>query len=163
MMMRRKLNMPKLEVKENKKLVLKNVLKKEFRGAPLDSIDQEVVKFIQKVDLLKVQIFGPFIIHNIGTNIHDDGTMTMDFDLMIQANDYKQYKHEFMTEERHVCEHCIYVHYEGSPENVSYAHAKLDLHIYENDLLSNGEMYTVCIRDQEDYTVMDFFRPVMLV
>lgn len=153
--------MPKLEVKENKKLVLKNVVKKEFRGAPLDSLDQEVVNFLQKIDMLKVQTFGPLIIYNMGTNIHEDGTMTMDFDIMLQANDYKQYRHEFHIQERYVCEHCIYLHYEGSPENISYAHAKLDLHIFENDLLSNGDTYTVCIRDGQDYVVMDFFRPVI--
>ena len=32
--------MPKLEVKEHKKLVLKNVLMKEYRNAAFDSIDE---------------------------------------------------------------------------------------------------------------------------
>lgn len=159
--MRRLFNMPKLEVKEHKKLILVKVLKKELRGVSLDSIDQEITKFSQKLDLLKVQVFGPLVIHNIGTNIHEDGTMTMDYDLIIQAHDYMQYKNEFIIEDRLVCEHCLYIHFDGRPEDLSYAHMKIDLYEYENDLVTKGEMYTVCISEGENHVVMDLFKPVV--
>lgn len=153
--------MPKLEVKEHKKLVLKNVLKKELRNINMEQVDQEILKFTQRIDLLKVQAFGPLVIHNIGTNISEDGTLTMDYDLLVQAYDYLQYKHEFVTIERFSCDHCLYLHFEGSPEEVTYANTKLDLYCYENDLSSSGELYTVCIQENEHYVVMDFFQPVV--
>ncbi len=153
--------MPRLEVKEHKKLVLVKTLKKELRDAPLDSVDQEIIKFTQKLDLLKVQVFGPLVIHNVGTNIHEDGTMTLDYNLIVQAYDYKQYKNKFIAEERYECNHCLYLHYEGRPEDISYAHMKLDLFEYENELITTGELYTVCISENESYVVMDLFKPVV--
>lgn len=152
--------MPKLEVKEHKKLVLKNVLMKEYRNAAFDSIDEGITKFVQKIDLLKAQVFGPLVIHNIGTNIHENGELTVDYDIIVQANDYRQYKNEFSIKECLTCDHCLYLHFEGSPEDIQIAQSKIDLHIYENDLSASGELYTVCIRDDEEYTVMDFFKPV---
>ena len=60
--MRRKSIMAKLEVLENKKLVLKNVLKKELRGISFEDIDQQINKFANRLDILKVQTFGPLVI-----------------------------------------------------------------------------------------------------
>lgn len=153
--------MPKLEVKEHKKLVLVKILKKELRNAPLDSVDQEIMKFSQKIELLKVQVFGPLVIHNIGTNIHEDGTMTMDYDLIIQAHDFKQYKNEFITEERYECKHCLYLHFEGRSEDVPYAQMKLDLFEFENDLITTGELFTVCLNENETTVIIDLFKPVV--
>lgn len=155
--------MPKLEVKENKKLVLVNVLKVELRNLPIDDLDEEVKKFMKKIDLLKVQIFGPLVIRNIGTNIHEDGTMSVDYDIMIQASDYKQYKNEFIIEDRYECKHCLYLHYEGKQEDMSYAYMKLELFEYENDLVTTSELYTVYIKESEANVVIDLFKPMVFV
>ena len=71
--MRRKSIMAKLEVLENKKLVLKNVLKKELRGISFEDIDQQINKFANRLDILKVQTFGPLVIKFCGTNISEEG------------------------------------------------------------------------------------------
>lgn len=155
--------MAKLEVFENKKLVLKNVLKKELRNIKMEDLDNEIENFTKKIDLLKAQVFGPLIIKSCGTNIGEDGSITTDYDLFVQAHDYKQYKNEFIVEDSHVCQHCAYVHFEGNPMELSYAHSKLDLHFYENDLESKGEVYTVCIEDSDEYSVVDLFMPVLTV
>lgn len=154
--------MPKLEVVENKKLVLKNVLRKELKAINIEDIDKEIHNFMVRLELLKAQVFGPLIIHSIGTNISDTGGITMDYELLMQAHDYMQYKNEFDTEERFICPHCLYLHYEGSFEDVSYVHSKLDLFIYENELSSTGELFTICLNDTENYISMDLFRPVQL-
>lgn len=152
--------MSKLNVLENKKLVLNNVLKKEIRNISLENINKEIQKFTNKLQLLNVQVFGPLIIKSCGTNIHENGTITADYDLMVQSHDFMQYKNEFVILPRFECSHCAFVHFEGEPSDVSYATAKLDLFFYENDLEGTGENYTVCIMESEDHTVMDFFRPV---
>lgn len=153
--------MPKLEVKEHKKLVLVKTLKRELRNAPVDSVDQEIMKFTQRVNILKAQVFGPLVIHNIGTNINEDGTMTLDYDLIVQAHDYNQYKNEFIIGERYECKHCLFLHYEGRPKDLSYAHMKLELYEYENDLIASGEIYSVCISESESHLIMDLFKPVV--
>lgn len=152
--------MPKLEVIENKKLVLKNVLKKELKVIRIENVDKKINDFMIRLELLNVQAFGPLIIHSIGTNISDIGEVTMDYELIMQAHDYNQYKNEFITKERFVCPHCLYLHFEGNPEDITYAHSKLDLFIYENELSSNGELFTVCLNENENYISLDLFKPI---
>ena len=53
--------MAKLEVLENKKLVLKNVISYELRDIELDSLDEEINNFLNKLDVLNVQTFGPLV------------------------------------------------------------------------------------------------------
>lgn len=103
--------MAKLEVLENKKLVLKNVLIKELRNISLDEVDQEIQKFTNNLDILKVKAFGPLVIKSCGTNILDNGTITTDYDLIVQAHDYMQYKNQFVTKQRFECPHCAYIHF----------------------------------------------------
>lgn len=156
--------MSKLEVLDNKKLVLKNVIKKELRNISMEDMDSHLKKFLTKIDLLKIQSFGPLVIKSCGINISEDGsTITADYDFLLQAHDFKQYKNEFKIEEKHVCEHCAFLHFEGTPQDVNYAHSKMDLHFYENDLSNNGIIYSVCIQDSEDYTILDLFKPVLQI
>lgn len=155
--------MPKLEVLENKKLVLNNVLKKELRSINMGDLDKELMNFTKKLELLKVQTFGPLIIKNYGASILDDGSVVTDYDLIVQAHDYKQYKNEFMIEDKHECHHCIYVHFEGKPEYLAYAHSKLDLYFYENDILDSGTGYTVCLQENDEYVEVDVFRQVLKI
>lgn len=153
--------MNKLEVLENKKLVLKNVLQKELKNIKMEQVDKEIAEFMKQIKLLNAQVFGPLVICTSGSNISEDGMITMNYDLFAQAHDYLKYKHEFATHERFVCEHCIYLHYEGTPEDISFAHSKLDLYFYENELISTGKIYTVCISKSNNYMVTDLFRPVL--
>lgn len=153
--------MSKLEVKENKKLVLKQVLIKELKNFQLEKINEEVDKFTNQLRLLNVQTFGPLITKSSGTNIHDDGSITMDVELMVQAHDYKQYKKTFHTKERVEFSHCIYVRYEGKPENMHYANSKLELYLYENDLVTDGSTINVYVDESTDKIVIDIFQPVV--
>ena len=155
--------MPKLKVLENKKLVLKNVLQKELSSIQLESINDEINKFGLLLDKLFVQTFGPLVIKASGLVISDEGEMTVNYDLLIQAHDYKQYKSSFETIERLEVPNCVYVHFEGSPEDIQFAHSKLDLHFYENDLESTGEVYSVMIEESEHHTVVDIFKPVRVL
>lgn len=83
--------MAKLEVKDNKKLVLKSVICKKLHDTKVEDVDQEINKFHQHLQLLKAQIFGPLIVKSCGTTIHDDGLITTDFEFYIQAHNAQQY------------------------------------------------------------------------
>ena len=152
--------MPKLEVLENKKLVLKNVLQKELKNIQFDLLDEELNKFVLLLDKLNVQTFGPLVMKNSGVNISEDGEMTMDYDLFIQAHNYKEFKSAFEPIDRLEVPNCVYVRFEDLPEDLQYAHSKLDLHFYENELESTGEIYSVIIEESEHHTVVDIFKPV---
>ncbi|MEC1522111.1 AraC family transcriptional regulator [Neobacillus niacini] len=153
--------MSKLAVKENKRLVLKNVIIKELRNIQMDHLDKEIEKFLNYLRVLNVQTFGPLITKSFGTNIHEDGSITFDYDVMVQAHDYHLHKERFRVNQLHTCDNCIYVRYEGKADQLNFAHTKLDLHIFENDLETDGSIYNIYISNDPDNTIIDIFRPVM--
>ena len=154
--------LPKLEMLENKKLVLKSVLKRELKNIQAEDFDLEVEKFERLLKQLTVQTFGPLVVKSSGVNISESGKLTTDYELMIQAHDYKQYKDSFDLIERFEVPCCAYVRYEGNVGDLHYAHSKLDLHFYENDIESIDEVYSVMVEDSENHAVVDIFRPVKI-
>ena len=54
--------MPKLEVKTNKKLVLKNVIVHEMKNIKMSELEKELQKFERNLKLLNVQTFGPLMV-----------------------------------------------------------------------------------------------------
>ncbi|CAM3643786.1 AraC family transcriptional regulator [Erysipelothrix urinaevulpis] len=152
--------MAKLEVLENKKLVLKNVLVHELRDISLDSLEDEINRFINKLDVLKVQGFGPLITKNFGTNISDEGYLTTNYDLMIQAHDYTQYKNIYKTYDKLTAEHCVYVRFSDHPQYSNFAHDKINLHFYEKELISSDVTYSIIVEEKEELLIMDLFVPV---
>ncbi|HFI0136393.1 hypothetical protein [Streptococcus suis] len=153
--------MSKLEVLENKKLVLKKVICKKLSSLQFENLEQEIDKFYQHLQLLKVQMFGPLIVKNSGTILHEDGTITVDYDLYVQAHDFRQYDKFYTVYEEIVCPHCVYVRFEDSPEYLQYAYSKLDLHFYENELETNGTIYTVYVNTNNETMTVDIFRPII--
>jgi hypothetical protein len=154
-------NMPKLEIKENKRLVLKNVIIKELRNITLKELDAEINKFTNYLQVMHVQSFGPIVLKSIGTKIHESGNVTFDYDVIVQAHNNMNYKNQFKVEKEHTCDHCAYVRFEGKQEDMQYAHSKLDLHFYENDLETNGIFYTVHVSNNPEHMVIDIFKPVV--
>lgn len=79
---------------------------------------------------------------------------------MVQAHDYKQYQKQFKMKDRIEFPHCIYVKFKGKVEDMQYAHSKLDLYFYENNLTASGDVITVLINEYEDQVEVDLFKPV---
>ena len=152
--------MNKLEVLENKKLVLKHVLMKQHKNIELDAIDEKLNSFTNQLQLFNVQTFGPLVTRNAGTTIHDDGSLTTDYELFVQAHDYKQYQKTFRIKDRIEFPNCIYLKFKGNPEELHFAHSKLDLYFYEQGLTPNGDVITVLINEYPEQIEVDLFRPV---
>lgn len=101
--------MAKLEVKDNKKLVLKSVICKKLHDTKVEDVDQEINKFHQHLQLLKAQIFGPLIVKSCGTTIHDDGLITTDFEFYIQAHNAQQYSNIYDVQDSISVPYCLTV------------------------------------------------------
>lgn len=153
--------MTKLDVKDNKKLVLKQVICKKLQNAKVEDIDQEIDKFHQHLQLLKAQIFGPLIVKSCGTAIHDDGTITTDFEFYVQANNAQQYSNMYDIYETIAIPHCLYVRFEDSPDYLQYAYSKLEIHLYEKDIQTDGTIYTVYVDSSPEKMIVDIFRPIV--
>lgn len=155
--------MSRLKVEESKKLVLKSVLIHELRNIEMDSTEVEIQKFLNQLKLLNVQTFGPLITKNYGVSIGENGSMSVSYDVMVQAHDFKQYKNTFRTSEKVTVENCVYLRFEDHPQYIQLAYSKLDLYFYEEKLDSDGTIYNVIVRDSEDLIIMDIFRPVVVL
>ena len=57
--------------------------------------------------------------------------------------------------------HCLYVHFEDSPEYLQFAYSKLDLYMYENDIQTDGTVYTVYVNSSPEKMTVDIFRPII--
>ncbi|MBM7540418.1 AraC family transcriptional regulator [Amphibacillus cookii] len=152
--------MSKLTVKEHKKLVLKHVIIQKHQNIGIDQLDEKINQFTNQLSLFNVQTFGPLVTLNKGTTIHDDGRLTMDYHIMVQAHDYKQYSKNFSIKERLEFSNCLYVKFKDKPEHLQYAHSKLDLHFYEHDLVADNAVINVLIDENPDQLEVDIFRPV---
>lgn len=153
--------MAKLDVKDNKKLVLKQVICKKLHGAKVENVDYEIDKFHQHLQLVKAQIFGPLIVKSCGTTIHDDGTITTDFEFYVQAHNAQQYSNMYDVQDMVSVPYCLYVHFEDSPEYLQFAYSKLELYLYENDIQTDGTVYTVYINSSPEKMTVDVFRPII--
>ncbi|MFA9413798.1 MULTISPECIES: AraC family transcriptional regulator [unclassified Streptococcus] len=153
--------MAKLEIKEQKKLVLKQVICQKLSSVQLDAVDEAIDKFQKHLALLKVQVFGPLVVKSGGTQIHDDGQLTTDFELYVQAHDYRQYDKFYEVYEMLTVPNCLYLRFEDSPEYLQLAYSKLECHIYENDIQTDGTNYTVYVASSPERLTVDIFRPVM--
>lgn len=155
--------MQKIEIKENIKLKLQKVICKKLKDIKIDKFDFEINKFISGIKLLKAQVYGPIAIRNKGTNISDDGIITSDYDLYIQAHDYEQYKNQFTVLDEVVVEHCLYIRFEGKPEYLQLAFNKLEIYEYEEEIITRGDIYMISLEDTPEKIVMDIFKPVKMI
>lgn len=155
--------MKKINIQNNKKLVLKKVLLKKISNINPEKLDLEIGKFLNSLQLLNVQVYGPLIVGDKGIKISDEGCINADYDLYIQAHDYKQYKNQFSVLEEVVVEHCLYTRFEGRPEYLQLTFNKLEIYEYEEDIITRGDIYMISLEDSEDHIVMDIFKPVKMI
>ncbi|MFA9467321.1 AraC family transcriptional regulator [Streptococcus sp. E24BD] len=153
--------MAKLEVKDNKKLVLKQVICQKLHGAKVENVDKEIDKFRQHLQLLKAQVFGPLIVKSCGTIIHDDGDITTDFEFYVQAHNAQMYSNMYEIQDTISVPHCLYIRFEDSPEYLQFAYSKLEIYMYENDIQTDGTVYTVYIKSSAEKMIVDIFRPIV--
>jgi hypothetical protein len=153
--------MPKLEVKENKKLILRNVLQKHVEKIELSEIDSEISKFINFIEIAKIETVGPLVTFTKGIQISDEGLITMDYVIMVQTQrkngEHGSYK--FVNE--FILDNCIYVRYEGRPEEMQFAQNKLELYEWEHELTATGEQATVFVNETELSSTVDIFRKIV--
>lgn len=150
--------MEKIKIHDNKRLKLINVIIKELRNVSSVNLNNEIRKFINLLEVSKIQTRGPLITKTIGTRFEND-ELLFDYDIMIQLEKPTKLK-KFKVLENITLDNCLYVHYEGIQEDFSYVQTKLELYIWENDLITTGEEITIHIESFDDMMIADVFRPV---
>jgi len=152
--------MSKLQVLENKKLKLVNVFTKELRGILIEDVEKEIKKFINFLEISQIQTRGPLITKKAGTTVHENGDISIDYDIMVQTIKKMPNNGNFRFHETLSVENCVYIHFEGTNDELNYAHNKLNLYLWENDLVETGEEYMVHLSLNNNWLEVDIFKPV---
>lgn len=148
----------KILITPNKKLKLMNVLVKELRNISIDELDSEIKKFINFIEVTRIQTRGPIVTCSKGLNLSDDN-MTIDYDIMIQLIQKNNF-HGYKMKKEIMIPNCLYAHFSGRQEDIGFVQSKLNLFIWENDLIETGEEYTVHLKSQGDLAEIDIFKPM---
>lgn len=150
--------MEKIIIKHRKTLKLINVLVKHCHGSGYD-VEHELVKLRNYIKISKLETQGPLIIKNLGADIDESKRIVLDYDILIQLKikTRVKYPHEFVNEIK--VNDCIYCRFNGKQEELQYAYSKLNLYIWENDLISNGEAYIIYLCD--NHKNIDIFKPIL--
>ncbi|GHU35501.1 hypothetical protein FACS1894193_08590 [Bacilli bacterium] len=151
--------MEKIQLAQHKKLRLVNVLAKELRGVSLDDLNDKIQKFINFLEVSKIQTKGPLITKTIGTNVSDSGDISLDYDLYVQTvREINLQGYVFHPEI--IVSNCLYAHFDGSQEDFKYVDDKMSLYIWENNLIACGEQYTIYLEEGGASLVADVFKPL---
>lgn len=152
--------MGKITIEENKRLRLKNVIGRLYVKANVMTMNDDMQKFVYDLQVHNVATVGPLIMHNIETTMNAHGQPEVTYRLLVQTQgSMTPIEHtEFVPEI--IVDNCLFVHYQGTGNDLRYATTKLDIHIWEEDLLTNGQQYMVYINNDPEHSVIDIFRPI---
>lgn len=150
----------KLEVQENKKLKLVNVLTKELRDFPLEEIDHEVEVFDRCLKSNNIQTRGPLITKTIKTKISEVGELLVDCDILRQVREKQGSREGLFFREEITVENCLYLSFKGASEDLMYARNKMALHLWEKDLIGSDTEYMIHLSENEHFIEADIFRPL---
>ena len=155
--------MSKLDLQENKTLKLNNLVIKELRGVHITKIDFEIEKFINQLQVLKAQSYGPIVTKLVTSYANEEGNTVYDYDIYYQVKNYKQYESILKTQDELKVTDCLFLNFKGDSIYLPYAYSKIELHLFENDLSAKEEVYSVLkvVDGNEDKVDIDLFKPVI--
>lgn len=155
--------MIKSPIKENKKLVLKNVLTKHYQRIDIHAIKATIDQFIYELRLRQIETTGPLVVRRKGGRIDKDGRHTTDLEVFIQAEAYPCNQDYFQTAESICFDRCLHLRYKGKRSRLHFAYSKLELYIFNHGLVTEDDTISVYVHEYQDHVEMDVFRPLKSV
>lgn len=153
--------MPKLLVRENKKLVLNKVIKNDlFQISSLD-LQKKIDDFNNDLIVNQAQLFGPNIIQYKESTITSDGRILLNLTIYQQAHNYKEFSNKYDIEEKFLSPKCIYLRYDGIFSDMDIIEKKIDVYCYENNLITKPNIFVIMVEQSEDRVIADYFKEVI--
>lgn len=136
-----------LFVSPDKELHLKNIV---FQSATIISdkkIDSIMERFQNDIIQYNIKTYGPLVIKH--TDSSDKGFFELNIEIIQQTYKHLIFRHPYLkSRDTEICKNCVYIATTGNFIDLFYAMNKLDLYIYENNLISTGITYTFFHRDR---------------
>lgn len=152
--------MNNLEIIEGKKLKLVHVFCKEFDDLSLEESDMEVQKFLNFLEVSRIQTRGPLIVHHVGSQLLENGNIQLQQRFMIQLIRPHDGHSGYLYYPEISVPNCLYLRFEGREEHIHLAYQKIEIHMYEKNLTPVGGLYQIQLEEQEDIIILDIFQQV---
>lgn len=156
--------MGKIVISEDKTLKLQNVLstRMDLSADNLEIFDSEIQKMNIFIQTHGARQIGPLIQFN-HTELNENHEPELNMWFMLQSDNYihnveKPYRMDSVVRVKN----CLYARYTGPEDKLKYAHDKLGVYAFENDIDLDGSNYTIFVdRNEEEETIIaDVFMPV---
>lgn len=151
--------MPKLALSMNETLMIEEAVRTYVPQLQPHCLEEEISRFVKRLDVLKVEVDGPLIVKSYGTRIKHD-TLVVDYELIAPSKKAQQYQHSFFTTHHQNIRSCIRVAYKGDENYVHLAGQKLDIHLFENDIEDSGILFMVLHEDEPGQMHVDYYKPI---
>jgi hypothetical protein len=147
----------KIQVNNNKKLKLTNVLINEVDLKENEGLEKEIVKMENYIKNKGAMAIGPLIQY---TNVENDGINEPKvlIKLMRQSSAFihnieAPYKMESVIRVKN----CMYARYTGEESKLKFAYDKINLIAFEEDIPLKGDSYTIFVNSNDDGIIADVF------
>jgi hypothetical protein len=152
--------MKKIEISQNKRLKLTNVVSRKVELNELVKLDRLLELMEAYIKSKGAQSIGPMIqvVHK-GTN--ENGEAMPRITIMRQANRYIEH-----TEEPYQCtpvvqvKKCLFSHFVGEEKNIKHVYDKMNLLGFEEEIKLTGDIYTIFINRVDNVLTADVFMEI---
>lgn len=150
-----------IQIVSGKTLKLNHVLSRKMNGADSEEVHRVMHMFEAYAKSHKLTLYGPIIIHSCSEL--KDATTSQRMELMGQVREVpSKILPPYSYNETIRIENCLLVRYHGNIDKLPLAYGKLEIHCFENDLILQGEIYTIILEEKENVITADIFAEVSL-
>ncbi|MDR1913938.1 MAG: hypothetical protein LBQ68_05585 [Clostridiales bacterium] len=147
-----------IQVRENKTLVLNNVLLRKIGLKEKEDLSTTLERMNSYIKSKNWDTRGPLIIHDVikDINLRDETALNMEAMFQLaQTPSSVTLPYIYVPSLR--VENCLFARFAGRQSDVHYAHEKMSVYAYENDIALKTETYSVFLETRQEDVVMDIF------
>lgn len=140
-----------------KSLHLENVICESVSNIKIEEVNKYIISFLNRLELLKIKTTSGLITRLSGSEILENGEIRASYDFLIEIDgEYDEYTK--LTEYR--IDSCLFLHYDGEPQFFELAHVKLQLYLFEHELVNDGTIYTHMHSQKDNRLIADLYVPI---
>ena len=149
--------MSKIIVKDNKVLILKNVICKDIDSENIENFHKSVVQIESYVRTKDTEVFGPLIQYTELVKKSDNSFKVYSKILWQIKSHIEKFEEPYKGLSSIRIPNCMYCRYVGPEEKLKFAYDKIMLTAFEEDIPLKGDSYTVFVDKQDDNIIADVF------
>ncbi len=152
-----------IEMFENKKVLFSKLLVLNCKNKTVEERELYLTEFNNTIEEKNIQVKGPIIIQNLGSNIDEENT-TLDYNIMVQVETLDSsltLPSNYSYIDEIYRERCIQVVYSGKIEDLQHAFSKLELFSYNNAVSLCAEHFVVYSKMDDEIKKIEILQPIL--